>query len=117
MNQTDDRSTQPVDLYILGCALRVKCPHKEMDALNLAAEELSQRLQALKLRTKVTNTEQLVLITALNLCYELAEEKVKTRDYALHMEKRIRSLQKILEQALFEQDSITCVKNPSTKFE
>ncbi|VFP78981.1 Cell division protein ZapA [Candidatus Erwinia haradaeae] len=110
-------STQPVDLHILGCALRVKCPHKEMGALNLAAEDLSQRLQDLKLRTKVTNTEQLVLIAALNLCYELAEEKVKTRDYALHMEKKMRSLQQILEQELFEQDNITCIQQSSTKFE
>ncbi|MEG3109257.1 MULTISPECIES: cell division protein ZapA [Pantoea] len=100
-------SAQPVDLQIFGRSLRVNCPPEQQDALNTAAEDLNQRLQDLKVRTRVTNTEQLVFIAALNVCHELAQEKGKTRDYAANMEQRIRMLQQTIEQALVEQGRIT----------
>lgn len=108
-------SAQPVDLQIFGRSLRVNCPPDQQDALNQAAADLDQRLQDLKVRTRVTNTEQLIFIAALNLCHELAQEKGKTRDYASDMEKRIRMLQQTIEQALLEQGRIT--ERPDVKFE
>ncbi|MBJ3815870.1 cell division protein ZapA [Shimwellia pseudoproteus] len=96
-------SAQPVDIQIFGRSLRVNCPPEQRDALNQAAEELDQRLQDLKVRTRVTNSEQLVFIAALNICYELAQEKAKTRDYASSMEQRIKMLQQTIEDALLEQ--------------
>ncbi|MEN3752469.1 cell division protein ZapA [Mangrovibacter yixingensis] len=108
-------SAEPVDIQIFGRSLRVNCPPEQRDALNLAADELNQRLQDLKVRTRVTNTEQLVFIAALNICYELSQEKSKTRDYAASMEQRIRMLQQTIEQALLEQGRIT--EKPETKFE
>ncbi len=80
-----------------------------------AAEDLNQRLQDLKERTRVTNTEQLVFIAALNISYELTQEKAKTRDYASSMEQRIRMLQQTIEQALLEQGRIS--ERPGSKFE
>ncbi|AYN28972.1 MULTISPECIES: cell division protein ZapA [Buttiauxella] len=106
-------SAQPVDIQIFGRSLRVNCPPEQQDALNLAAQELDQRLQDLKVRTRVTNTEQLVFIAALNICYELAQEKSKTRDYASNMEERIRMLQQTIEQALLEQGRITERQGPN----
>ncbi|MBK4716330.1 MULTISPECIES: cell division protein ZapA [Tenebrionibacter/Tenebrionicola group] len=96
-------SAQPVDIQIFGRSLRVNCPPEQREALSKAAEELDRRLQDLKIRTRVSNTEQLVFIAALNICYELEQEKHKTSDYAASMEQRIRTLQKTLEQALLEQ--------------
>ncbi|HKM98593.1 MAG TPA: cell division protein ZapA [Buttiauxella sp.] len=106
-------SAQPVDIQIFGRSLRVNCPPEQQDALNHAAEELNQRLQDLKVRTRVTNTEQLVFIAALNICYELTQEKSKTRDYAANMEERIRMLQQTIEQALLEQGRITERQGPN----
>lgn len=51
--------------------------------------------------------EQLVFIAALNVCHELAQERLKTRDYAANMEQRIRLLQQTIKQALVEQGRIT----------
>ena len=79
-------SAQPVDIQIFGRSLRVNCPPDQRDALNQAADDLNQRLQDLKERTRVTNTEQLVFIAALNISYELAQT---------------------IEQALLEQGRIT----------
>jgi len=114
-SQEGGMSAQPVDLQIFGRSLRVNCPPEQQDALNLAAADLNQRLQDLKVRTRVTNTEQLVFIAALNVCHELAQEKVKTRDYAANMEQRIRMLQQTIEQALLEQGRIT--ERTGAKFE
>ena len=107
ISQEGGMSAQPVDLQIFGRSLRVNCPPEQQDALNAAAEDLNQRLQDSKVRTRVTNTEQLVFIAALNICHELAQEKGKTRDYAANMEQRIRMLQQTIEQALVEQGRIT----------
>jgi cell division protein ZapA len=115
ISQEGGMSAQPVDLQIFGRSLRVNCPPEQQDALNAAAEDLNQRLQDLKVRTRVTNTEQLVFIAALNVCHELAQEKVKTRDYAANMEQRIRMLQQTIEQALVEQGRIT--EREDAKFE
>ena len=100
-------SAQPVDIQFFGRSLRVNCPPEQQEALNMAAEDLNQRLQDLKVRTRVTNTEQLVFIAALNVCHELAQERLKTRDYASNMEQRIRMLQQTIEQALLEQGKIS----------
>ena len=108
-------SAQPVVIQIFGRSLRVNCTPEQQDALNQAAEELNQRLQDLKVRTRVTNTEQLVFIAALNVCYELAQEKSKTRDYAANMEERIRMLQRTIEQALLEQGRVA--DRQGSKFE
>ena len=54
-------------------------PPEQRDALNQAAEDLNQRLQDLKERTRVTNIEQLVFIAALNISYELTQEKRRPR--------------------------------------
>ncbi len=100
-------SAQPVDIQIFGRSLRVNCPPEQIEALQAAAEELDQRLHSLKERTRVTNTEQLVFIVALNICHELAQEKMKTRDYAYNMEQKIKMLQQTIEKALLEQGKIT----------
>lgn len=100
-------SAQPVDIQIFGRSLRVNCPPEQQDALNMAADDLNQRLQDLKVRTRVSNTEQLVFIAALNVCHELAQERLKTRNYASNMEQRIRMLQQTIEQALLEQGRIS----------
>ncbi|MER2473536.1 cell division protein ZapA [Photorhabdus laumondii] len=100
-------SAQPVDIHIFGRSLRVNCPSEQKEALLAAAVELEQRLEDLKERTRVTNTEQLIFIVALNICHELAQEKVKTRDYAYNMEQKIKMLQQTIEQALVEQGRIT----------
>lgn len=99
--------TQPVEIQIFGRLLRVNCPLEQQQALNNAADDLNHRLQELKVRSKVTNTEQLVFIVALNVCHELAQERLKTREYATNMEQRIRILQQTIEQALLEQNRMT----------
>ena len=50
--QEGGMSAQPVDIQIFGRSLRVNCPPDQRDALNQAADDLNQRLQDLKERTR-----------------------------------------------------------------
>ena len=64
-------SSQAVQVQILGRAIKVNCPSGQEAALKEAAKDLDNRVNELSERTKVTNTEQLLTITSLNICYEL----------------------------------------------
>ncbi|QOI11171.1 cell division protein ZapA [Blochmannia endosymbiont of Colobopsis nipponica] len=100
-------SLQPIEIQLCGRTLKVNCPIHQKVALSKAVDNINNRLNTLKERSKVTNTEHLAFITALNICYELEEEKNKTKAYANNMEKHIRLLQKTIEQLLIEHHSIT----------
>jgi cell division protein ZapA len=109
-------TAEPVDIQILGRVIRVNCPEEQKNALFRSADELNKRLQELKQRSKVTNTEQLALIVALNMANELELERRKTQEYAASMEQRIRMLQSTIEQALVEQGQLTHTRH-GTRFE
>lgn len=98
---------QPTDIQILGRTLRINCPPQQKEDLNKAVIDLTQRLQDLKIRTKVTNLDQLIFIAALNICHELTQEKLKTIEYASNIKQYILTLQKTIEQALIKHDNIT----------
>lgn len=98
---------QPIDIQIFGRTLRINCPTQQKDALNKAVEDLTKRLQDLKIRTRVTNAEQLVFIAALNICNELTQEKLKTREYAANIEQYILLLKQTIEKALIAHNHIT----------
>lgn len=98
---------QPIDIQIFGRTLRINCPSQQKEDLNKAVTDLTQRLQDLKIRTKVTNLDQLIFIAALNICHELSQEKLKTIEYASNIKQYILTLQEVIEQALIKHDHIT----------
>lgn len=97
---------QVIDIQIFGRTLRINCPTQQKDALNKAVEDLTQRLNDLKIKTKITNSEQLIFIAALNICHELHQEKIKTIKYATNIKKHILILQENINQTLITNDKI-----------
>ncbi|CZF78674.1 cell division protein ZapA [Grimontia marina] len=95
-------TTQAVEIQILGKIMRVNCPAGQEQALKEAADDFDQRLHELSERTKVTNTEQLLTIAALNICYELRAERQQNTDDKNDMEQRIVLLQQTIEEALLK---------------
>ncbi|ADV33658.1 cell division protein ZapA [Candidatus Blochmanniella vafra str. BVAF] len=98
---------KPIDIQIFGRTLRINCPPHQKDALNKAVQDLTKRLHDLKIKTKVTNSDQLIFITALNICHELAQEKLKTVEYILHVKKCLLEVQQTVEKALTTHDNLT----------
>lgn len=105
---------QTIDIQIFGRTIKINCPHQEQNALNKAVADLTQRLQDLKIKTKVTNLEQLIFIAALNISYELNQEKLKTVKYAANIRQQILTLQKNINQALLENDNMMSKQSDST---
>ncbi|WP_087023830.1 cell division protein ZapA [Thaumasiovibrio subtropicus] len=93
-------TTQAVEIEIMGKALRVNCPEGEEEALREAAADFDGRLQALSDRTKMTNTEQLLIFTALNICHELHNERKSHQTVDWDMSTRLGQLDDKLSKAL-----------------
>ncbi|WP_158367456.1 cell division protein ZapA [Candidatus Williamhamiltonella defendens] len=98
---------QPVDIEVFGRLIRVNCPEEQKKDLHEAAEELNQRFQDFKMRTKAIGTEQPAFFIALNLCYELNQEKKKACSFVSSMDERMKLLHKIIDDALCDQVAVS----------
>lgn len=93
-------SSHAVEIEILGKLTRVNCPPGQEDSLRQAAQDLDNRLKEMTERTKVSNTEKLLTIAALNVCYELQQVKSEKNDDQDKISKRIEQLSDSLDEAL-----------------
>lgn len=92
-------SNQAVEVEILGKITRVNCPTGKEDALRQAAQNLDQRIKDMAEKTKVANTEKLLTIAALNVCYELLEKEISS-EIQHDIEQRLELLDGKLDKAL-----------------
>ncbi|MGF1763126.1 cell division protein ZapA [Aliivibrio kagoshimensis] len=100
-------SNQAVQVQILGRAIKVNCPAGQESALKAAAVDFDQRLQLLSDKTQVSNPEQLLTITALNVCYELHMAKSESDVLSTELQDRMQQLNMALEQALQNTEQLT----------
>ncbi|XBC44218.1 MAG: cell division protein ZapA [Buchnera aphidicola (Schlechtendalia peitan)] len=87
---------QCVNIKLFGQLLKVNCPDELSNELKHAANYLNKRLQDLKIKTRASNTNQLVLVTALNISYELEQERIKIKEVVIRMQRMISNLQKFI---------------------
>ncbi|WP_075432045.1 cell division protein ZapA [Buchnera aphidicola] len=85
-----------IDVEILGRIIKVNCPKNYSSELLSSVNNFNDRLQELKEKTGVSNIEKLVIIAALNICYELQLEKKNNLQYITKIEKKISILNVIL---------------------
>ncbi|UGA55178.1 cell division protein ZapA [Vibrio sp. VB16] len=93
-------SNHAVEIEILGKLTRVNCPPGQEESLREAAQDLDNRLKEMTERTKVSNTEKLLTIAALNVCYELQQVQNKKDTNQDQISKRIEQLSASLDEAL-----------------
>lgn len=93
-------SNHAVEIEILGKLTRVNCPPGQEESLREAAQDLDNRLKEMTERTKVSNTEKLLTIAALNVCYELQQVQNKKNNNQDQISKRIEQLSASLDEAL-----------------
>lgn len=92
--------TKVVNIQVFGRALKLNCPVDEIDALNLAAKDLDERLNELRRKTQILNSDQLIITAALNISYELIKEQAKNQYMGNEFNNRLNNIQKILDNAL-----------------
>lgn len=95
-------SGQIIDILLLERNYRVMCPQGQENALQEAAQRLNERLLDTKAITKLTNVEQIAVMTALNICNEWTQEKASTQEKITALEEKIKLLQATIKKAISE---------------
>jgi cell division protein ZapA len=88
------------DIMLLGQSFKINCPEGEETTLALVATKLDNIMHNIKQRTQTTNREQITVMAALELGYELHKERLKNEQQAQQLDDRICLLQETLEKAL-----------------
>ncbi|VFP88521.1 Cell division protein ZapA [Buchnera aphidicola (Cinara piceae)] len=96
-------SLKSIDIEVFGRFIRVNCPDNNSSDLHYIANILSKRLEDLKEKTGVSNIEQLIFITALNVCYELEIEKQKSMHCVKHLKSRMLVLTEMINKSLMKE--------------
>lgn len=97
---TTDTITTAVE--ILGKTYSIKCPENEAQALHQAAHYLEQKIQEAIKTSKTLCIERAIIVSALNLTFELLALQQKNTIYLQNVNQRLRDLQSKLETALVE---------------
>ncbi|GLP95518.1 cell division protein ZapA [Paraferrimonas sedimenticola] len=86
----------------MGRVFSVSCPDGEEEALQAVARDLDDKMRAIRARTHCQNREELAVMAALQLGYDLSKEKNRNQNAQQAFEERILLLQRTLEEALVE---------------
>lgn len=83
----------------MGLDLQVACPEEKRADLLKAASFLDEKMREIKKNGRIIETERCAIIAALNITYELLEERQKQAS-ASHAEDKIHNIESMIESAL-----------------
>ncbi|MDG6882104.1 Z ring-associated protein ZapA [Phocoenobacter uteri] len=69
-----------IEIQILGQSIKLYCPEQQQESLFEYAQLLEERVAKLKQESKIIQLEKILTIVALNLQFELAQEKEKSNE-------------------------------------
>jgi len=106
-----------LDITILGREFKVACKEREREELSEAVALLDKRMREIRDAGKVTGTDRIAVMTALNFAHELLRERraggagdaQPAPDGSIDGEsarRRIQSMQTAIDQALAGQDKL-----------
>ncbi|MBE2894828.1 cell division protein ZapA [Spirabiliibacterium falconis] len=72
--------SENIELHIFGQVLRLNCPQDKQAALKEAAQHLETRVTEFKERSGILQLDRVLSIVALNLSFELEQEKQKNAE-------------------------------------
>ncbi len=87
-------------VQILDKEYRVTCEPHEKESLIASAHYLNDRMQEIRGSGKLTGTERIAVMAALNMAHELLQYQGRKQDYIEGVSSRIRALQDKIEHAL-----------------
>ncbi len=92
-------------LHILGKEYMVSCADEERGALQASANYLDKKMREIRDSGKIIGTDRIAVMAALNITYELLENKSGSEDdkpqNTAKTGERIRNLQNRIEEALY----------------
>jgi cell division protein ZapA len=72
-----DTPMQPIAVKILGKDYRIACAENEQETLIHSAQELDEQMKEIRDSGKVTGTDRIAVLVALNLAHELNQAQTK----------------------------------------
>ena len=95
-----------ITIQILDRKYNIKCPAHEVLELQEAAKVVQNNMKQLKHSGSVSSTDQLAIVSALNVTHELLLLKKQNNSYINVMNKRLQDLQKRIEKFLAAEEEI-----------
>ena len=114
MSAPNTPRTITLDITILGREFKVACKENEREELMEAVALLDKRMREIRDAGKVTGTDRIAVMTALNFAHELLRERRTSASKAQAGDaidgeaarRRIQSMQSAIDQALAGQDKL-----------
>jgi len=104
----DDRAIT-LDVSILGREYRVACKESEREELLRAVQFLDRRMREIRDSGKISGTERIAVMAALNIAHELLRSKsgAATSGFdSTAIQRRISAMQLAIDRAMAEQDKL-----------
>ena len=99
-------SPKTIEVNILGRSYRVSCEDGERDALMKAVAYLDEKMGEIKQSGKVSGTDRIAVMAALNIAHELLSTKLGTGFDLGDAKRRIGSIEAKLDAALGQQEKL-----------
>jgi cell division protein ZapA len=99
-------SPKTIEVSILGRSYRVSCEDGEREALMKAVEYLDVKMGEIKESGKVSGTDRIAVMAALNIAHELLSVKIGTGFDIGDAKRRIGSIEARLDAALAKQEKL-----------
>ena len=103
MANADENS---IEVMLLGRSYRVSCGPGEREALMQAVAYLDGKMNEIKQNSKVTGTERIAVMAALNIAHELLSVKVGGGLDIGQVKRRISDIEAKLDAALAQQEKL-----------
>lgn len=79
------RNTSAVTLNILGKEYKIACEPEEQDGLTESARQLDKKMRQIRDSGKVSGTDRIAVMAALNMAHELHLAESRNRELELHL--------------------------------
>ena len=94
-----------MQINVMGREFRVACSPEEQKALLEAVDFLNSKMQEIKNQGKITGTERIAIMAALNISHEFLTTKVGNFDVS-EFKRRMAGIETTLDQALADQEKL-----------
>ena len=100
------KKANALDVMILDREFRVACPDDEKPELLEAVEYLDKKMREIRDAGKITSTERIAIMAALNIAHELLTTKLGTGFDMADYKRRMQSMQATIDEALADQNKL-----------
>jgi len=95
-----------LDIKILDRELRVACPEDERDELLDAVTYLDRKMREIRDSGKITSTERIAIMAALNITHELLTMRLGGGFDLAEFKRRMTAMEATIDDTLAEQDDL-----------